>query len=63
MRAWSSPAIKRHWPNLGPFQPAPRDDALLPWATALSLQGRHWMEGRARGITEAALMEALWRAS
>lgn len=30
MRAWSSPAIKRHWPNLGPFQPAPRDDALLP---------------------------------
>jgi len=43
------------------FTPIPSaDDGLKPWAMALSLHGRFWVDGREHGVPEAELMKALW---
>jgi hypothetical protein len=48
----------------GRFQPTARDsEALKPWAMALSLHGRFWVDGREHGVPEATLMETLWKAA
>lgn len=39
-----------------------KDGSLEPWAMALSLHGRFWVDGRERGVPEADLMKALWEA-
>ena len=45
------------------FEPtAPDDEALEPWTMALSRHGCIWVNGRERGVLEAALMDALWKA-
>jgi hypothetical protein len=46
------------------FQPtAPDEEGLKPWAMALSTYGRFWLDGREGGVSEKALMEALWNGS
>ncbi len=47
----------------GRYQPIPSNDKMLePWARALSLHGRFWVDGRERGVPEKDLMAALWEA-
>ena len=49
--------------EVGRFQPTPPNaEALKPWAVALSLHGSFWVDGRERGVPEAALMRTLWAA-
>lgn len=59
-----APALDGHMATLvtGGFQPTIAGDDLLPWATALSLHGRFWVDGLERKVPEAQLMKALWSA-
>jgi hypothetical protein len=48
--------------SVGQFRPQ-EGDVLVPWAAALSLHGRFWIENSERGLPGAEMMRALWMAA